>query len=160
MKNRLYILITIILAAFVCFSCKSELDKPGKENAAKQGIKINVMIPSLDKNILNERKAYITDDTIINSYKYTLTAENKDTESEVVTLFAKKTYKEFMAEECEIQPGNWDFTLKALSFETEEVYLTGTDSAEITPDNTSLNFVMSYVEGSTGNFAFKISAAI
>ena len=159
MKNRLYILITIILAAFVCFSCKSELDKPGKENAAKQGIKINVMIPSLDKNILNERKAYITDDTIINSYKYTLTAENKDTESEVVTLFAKKTYKEFMAEECEIQPGNWDFTLKALSFETEEVYLTGTDSAEITPDNTSLNFVMSYVEGSTGNFAFKISAA-
>ena len=40
MKNRLYILITIILAAFVCFSCKSELDKPGKENAAKQGIKI------------------------------------------------------------------------------------------------------------------------
>ena len=34
MKNRLYILITIILAALMCFtSCKSELDKAGADKA-------------------------------------------------------------------------------------------------------------------------------
>ena len=89
MKNRLYIFITIILAAFLCFtSCKSELDKAGADKADTKKISISVKFPSLDKinsnaslkseTELNARKAFLTEEeveNIINSYTFTLMAK-------------------------------------------------------------------------------------
>ena len=158
MKNRLYILITILFAAFVCFSCKSEVDKAGKAGAEKQKISINVKFPSLEKNILEDRKAFLTDDEldeIIGSYSFTLTAK-RNAASEAETLFSALSYEELRDFSDEILTGSWIFTLLAYSRETRELCLSGTDTATISSENVSLNFEMQYVEDAAGVFEFKI----
>ena len=160
MKNRLYILITLLFAAFICFSCKSEVDKPGKDNAEKQKISISVKFPSLEKNLLNERKAYLTEDEvaeIITSYSFTLTAKKTgETAASEETIFSKLSYAELQDFSYEIQTGEWSFTLLAYSSETNELYLSGACDAEITSDGSSLEFEMQYVETATGVFEFKL----
>ncbi|MBO4857240.1 MAG: InlB B-repeat-containing protein [Treponema sp.] len=158
MKNRLYILITILFAAFVCFSCKSEVDKAGKAGAEKQKISINVKFPSLEKNILEDRKAFLTDDEldeIIGSYSFTLTAK-RNAASEAETLSSALSYEELRDFSDEILTGSWIFTLLAYSRETRELCLSGTDTATISSENVSLNFEMQYVEDAAGVFEFKI----
>ena len=161
MKNRLYIFITIVLATFLCFSCKSEVDKPGKDNAETKKITINVKFPSLEKNLLNERKAFLTDeelDAIIDSYRFTLTAKktNVAVTSEAETLFSNRSYDALKDFSYEIQGGKWSFTLLAYKENTTELCLSGTCTTTINSDNASLEFEMKYVENASGVFQFTI----
>lgn len=171
MKNRLYILITIILAAFVCFtSCKSDVDK---EDTKK--ISISVKFPSLDKidsntslkseAELNARKAYLTEEevaNIINSYTFTLMAKKLESEGgepselEAKTVFSGFSYEELQEATFDIQAGPWLFTLYAYSTVTGEICLSGTYTAAITSESVQLEFEMKYVEDASGIFKFTV----
>ncbi|MBR3646007.1 MAG: hypothetical protein IKN54_06275 [Lachnospiraceae bacterium] len=171
MKNRLYILITIVLAAFMCFtSCKSEVDK-----ADTKKISISVEFPSLDKidsntslkseAELNARKAYLTEEevaNIINSYTFTLMAKKLESEGgepselEAKTVLSGFSYAELQKATFDIQAGPWLFTLYAYGQETGEICLSATDSATITSESVQLEFEMKYVEGALGIFKFTV----
>jgi hypothetical protein len=171
MKNRLYIFITIILAAFLCFtSCKSEVDK-----ADTKKISISVKFPSLDKinsnaslkseAELNARKAYLTEEevaNIINSYTFTLMAKRLESEFgelsdlEAKTVLSGFSYEELQEATFDIQAGPWLFTLYAYSTVTGEICLSGTYTAAITSESVQLEFEMTYVEGALGIFKFTV----
>ena len=166
MKNRLYILITIILAAFICFSsCKSDLDKAGADKEETRKISISVKFPSLEKNALNARKAFLTEEeveNIINSYTFTLMAKRLESEGgeqselEAKTVLSGFTYDELQKATFDIQAGPWLFTLYAYGQATGEICLSGTDTATITAKSVNLEFEMTYVKDVCGIFQFTV----
>ena len=171
MKNRLYILITIILAAFMCFaSCKSEVDK-----ADAKKISISVKFPSLDKinsnaslkseAELSARKAYLTEEevaNIINSYTFTLMAKKLESEGgepselEAKMVLSGFTYEELQDTTFSIQPVYWLFTLYAYGIDTGEICLSGTYTASKFSESVQLEFEMKYVEDAFGIFKFTV----
>lgn len=159
MKNKIYLFTTfLVLTCLSFFSCKTNVNT---KNEKKLNIQMNIlMADNTFKYNGNEsvgRKSYVEDDTILNSYEYTLLAKRGD--EEPIILFESISYSEVVSKTVNIETGIWTFTLIG-SIESQE-YLIGTVENVVvsidSEDTIKLSFELQYNQDAEGTYNFTIS---